>query len=114
MSRPRGTCGEIRRALLLAAHDLCVQRAAMTPDRQFGPPIGATWRELAAQSAVGFAKAKQTVRDMVRAGELVGVGSERMGHACRPMLVLAPAKLVQSKPSAGTDLADALRAWTGR
>lgn len=114
MSRPRGAFGDVRQALLMAARELYQQRQAMTPATQLGQPIGATWRELAARSAVGFAAAKVAVRNMVRAGDLVGVGRERVGHACRPMVVLAPADLVPGKPGEGTDLAEAIRAWASR
>ncbi|MFM2058871.1 MAG: hypothetical protein RLY71_3256 [Pseudomonadota bacterium] len=95
--RPRG---EIRQALRAA-----FERMAPTP---------ATWREAAAGACVGYAMARQTVGDMVRAGELVAVDPpQRLAHSRRPMSryrLAAPA--VDQAPQQGLSaLAQALRGW---
>lgn len=88
--RPRG---EIRQALSDVAHE--VGRG--------------TWRTYAARACVGFSAAKQTVRDMARAGELEVVGTQAVPGVCRPMLVYAPAtKQMQAE---GDPLAQIVRCW---
>ena len=72
--RPRG---EIRLALASAAHDLAI--------------VAMKLRELAQQAGVGYQAARQTARNMVRAGELIVRERRRMpGSRCQ-MLILAPA-----------------------
>ena len=89
--------GEIRAALLLAAQTLYAEQGA------------ATWRQLAERSKVGYAAAKQTVRNMRRSGELrdVGVtkpaGSDRWQRLYEPVRVhrpyLPPAEMQQGADS---------------
>lgn len=72
--------GEIRLALLDAARALWAERGQ-----------GVTWRELALRARVGYAAAKQAVKDMARAGDLVRVGSVNVTGSRRPMTVYKPA-----------------------
>lgn len=97
MTRPRG---EIRQAL----------GAALAQRSEPGAAGGSTWRELATHAGVAFDAAKQTVRDMVRSGELAVVGEVRVPGARRPMQCYLPA---QPEPDieAGADLAQAIRCW---
>lgn len=63
--------GEIRQA---------IARAAAT----FGAD-GATWRQLAVAAQVGFDIARMTVENMVRAGQLVVVGTAPRDGGGRPL-----------------------------
>lgn len=69
------TQGEIRQALAAAAESFGAQ--------------GATWRQLAAASMVGYDLARMTVENMVRAGHLVVVGRAAVPGSCRPMNLCA-------------------------
>lgn len=95
--RPRG---EIRRAIGDAAWALTVERAMQ----------GGTWRELAQRACVGYAAARQTVKDMARAGELQAVGAVRVDHSRRPMTLYAPAP-ERAAPTAAANLATVMRTW---
>lgn len=97
--RPRG---EIRQALAAAAGELAAVQG------------GAHWREMAMRACVGFAAAKTTVRDMVRAGELGPVGVVRTAHARRPMTLLAPTtRPVETRP-APQRLDELMQRWASR
>jgi len=63
--------GEIREALARAAES-------------FGAD-GATWRQLAAAAMVGYDLARMTVENMVRAGQLVVVGTAPRDGGGRPL-----------------------------
>ncbi len=94
--------GEIRRALLDAS-----KRIAETQP-------GATWREAAVAACVGLAVAKQTHRNMVRAGELRPVGEVRTKHNNRPMVRYAPASADGGFATATTGfgpITDVMRTW---
>ena len=99
--RPRG---DIRMALGAAA-------------AEFGR-AGATWRDMAVRTCVGFDVARQTARDMARAGELLVVGEHRASGVNRPMVryALAPgfeaadAGAVAGAASAA-ELAAVVRCW---
>ena len=84
MSRPRG---EVRQA---------IAQAAQSQARCF------TWQDLAQHAGVGFAAARETVRNMARAGELMVVGELRVDGVRRPMVHYAPAP-----PANGAQGADA-------
>lgn len=73
MARPRG---EIRLALQLAAADA----------------PGSTARELAAKAQVGFVAAREAIRNMTRAGELVAAGTKPVPWRRAPVRVYAPAQ----------------------
>jgi hypothetical protein len=94
--------GEIRRALRDAAWSLAVERAST-------PLAGGHWRELAQRSCVGFGAARETVKNMARAGELQAVGAVRVPGARRPMTVYAP-QAERSAP-APQALDSLMRAW---
>lgn len=98
--RPRG---EIRQALGQAAVALVAEQGG----------IGATWRDMAARAQVGYAKARQTVRDMARAGELQAVDSVRVPPARRPMVRYAPSagRSGWSATQYGNPLDGVLTAW---
>jgi hypothetical protein len=113
--RPRG---EIREALAGAFRDLGLtadgsglQGALAHQDVVAGLCGGATWREVAAKAQVGFDAARQTVRDMHRAGELVSVGTVRVPHARRPMVLYAPSKGAASFTEASVELSNAINSW---
>lgn len=88
MSRPRG---EVRQALATAGAALAVEQG------------GFTWRDVAQVACVGFAVARQTVRDMERAGELRRVGRQAAAHSCRPMNVYEPVSGFGHAPEAAPD-----------
>lgn len=75
--RPRG---EVRQALGAAAQALALET---------GP---ATWRDIAARAQVGFDQARETVKDMARAGELVQAGVTKRAHCRRWMRLYEPAE----------------------
>lgn len=100
MSRPRGV---IRDALARSAFELA----------SASPLHGTTWREAAAHAQVGFAAARLTWHNMRRAGDLLDVGSVRVEHARRPMLLCAPAGMQAQKGAAQATaaLVEAMRCW---
>lgn len=73
--------------------------------------VGATWRDVAVKAQVGFDAARQTVRDMHRAGELVKVGTVRVPHANRPMVRYAPAADAGAYTDATVELSNAINCW---
>lgn len=88
--RPRG---EIREALGSAMRELG----------------GGTWRDLATHAQVGYDVAKQTVRDMARAGEIQPAGEVRVSHSCRPMVRYEPASA--SAPAGPCALSAVVHSW---
>lgn len=79
--------GEIREALADAAQAFGAQ--------------GATWRQLAAAAHVGWDAARMTVENMVRAGQLVVVGTAPRDGGGRPLNRCAlPAALAAAEPMA--------------
>ena len=76
--RPAGTTGETRQALLRAAQDL------VQPHRA---PI---LLELAATAQVGRVAAMNTLKNMVRDGELVIVRRRWVAHSAKPVAEYAP------------------------
>jgi hypothetical protein len=94
--RPRG---EIRQALADAAQQLAAQRE------------GFTWREAAEAACVGFAHAKQGIKDMARAGELQALPHTRqVPGVCRPMRLYAPTRR-ESWVGQGAELAQVFTGW---
>lgn len=77
--RPVGSVGEARSALLESA------TALVQPHRA---PI---LQELAAHSHVGRVAAMNTVKNMVRAGDLVIVRQRWVAHSAKPVAEYAPA-----------------------
>lgn len=77
--RPAGSVGEVRQALLFAARAL-VQ-----------PHCAPTLQDLAAQAQVGRVAAMNTVKNMVRAGDLVIVRRRWVAHSAKPVAEYAPA-----------------------
>lgn len=67
--------GEVRIALLNAAKAAC------------GSGQGATMRELASRACVGQKAARETIKNMVRAGVLLPVGERRVQYRNRPVLI---------------------------
>ena len=90
--RPRG---EVRQALGNAAELI--------------GPRGGSFREYAQQACVGFDAARQTLRDMARAGELAVVGTARVPGVCRPVVCYATPAM--PSPTAGADLACVFASW---
>jgi hypothetical protein len=98
--RPRGTCGEVRKALSEAAQALAGERSA------------ASWRDMAQRAGVGYSKARETVKDMVRAGQLERVGAEKRAHSRNWVALYAPAVGLSAQPQAAPPPIDAvMRAW---
>ena len=93
MTLPRGT---IRQALSVAATEIAIERGA-----------GFTWRDVAQRAQVGWAAARQGVKDMARAGELHRVGCEQRPEARRPMTLFVPAE----RGSSTVPLDTLLRTW---
>lgn len=97
--RPRG---EIRQALGSAAQALAAEAG------------GGTWRDLGRAACVGWTAARETVKNMASAGELVPVGTVRVKGARRPMVRYAPAGAQAGSwvsPDAAGALDAALRGW---
>lgn len=80
--RPRG---EIRQALATAAADIVAERR----ERQ-ERVIGATYLDMAVRACVGFAAARDTVKNMARSGELAPAGEVRVQGSRRPLTAYAP------------------------
>lgn len=94
--------GEERRAMQRAAEQLALQQG------------GANWREMAAVAKVGFAIAKVTARNMVRAGELRPVDEVRTPHNNRPMVRYVPASSAGGWATAATGFGpinSVMRSW---
>lgn len=73
--RPRQ---EIRTALARAARALHAEQG------------GATWLEMATRARVGREKARLTVQDMRRSGELTRLATVRLAHTTTPMAWYGP------------------------
>ena len=95
--RPRG---EIRQALSNAAHALAHEVGA-----------GFTYMDLAAKSQVGYDAARQTTKDMVKAGELEPVGTRRMPGVRRPLRTYLPADPRGGRVCGSQILANAMGGW---
>ena len=93
--RPRG---DVRAAMMGAARSLAGEGVA-----------GMTYRDLAARGCVGFDAASVTIKNMAKAGELVGVGTRQVPGIRRPLRTyrLGDGQRVQS----GHHLAEAMRGW---
>jgi hypothetical protein len=97
--------GEVRVALRQAAQAMVSERA------QLGlQPVAVTYRDLAQRAQVGFGAAKETVRNMARAGELVAAGTVPTKHARRPLQAYVPRQQGDTW-NAVTALDGVMRAW---
>jgi hypothetical protein len=96
MTRPRG---EIRQAVATAA-DMLVQ--------QHGRFHG---RALAQSAQVAFEKARLTLKDMVRAGELEVIGQEQLPGVCRPLNLYARPCSTAAASSSAAELTSAVMRW---
>ena len=92
--RPRG---EIRQAVAAAAGQLVAERGSFTG------------RDVAHAAQVAFEKARLTLKDMVRAGELVVVGETTAPGVCRPLNVYTQRAAQQGH--AGADLCQVVQRW---
>ena len=88
----------MRQALLNA----CTQLA--TPDR------GPTLREMAAVACVGLQAARETVKNMSRAGQLHRVRDRKVEYRNRPVAEYVP-KAMLGDDDGFVDLAQVLRVW---
>lgn len=96
--RPRG---EIRAAL---------SRAAVTLANEVD--AGFTYLDLAIRGQVGFDAARQTTKDMVKAGELSPVGTRHVSGRKRPLRTYVPAPSpARRHPDPSHLLAGAMRNW---
>jgi hypothetical protein len=80
--------GEVRQALLLAAHEWA------TPER------GATLREMASHAQVGLDAAAHTVQNMRRAGVLQQARLRRVDYRNKPVAEYVPAPAVAAEAHA--------------
>lgn len=96
--------GEIRAALSEAARVLKAEAN------------GATWRDMALRANVGFLAARRTVENMARSGELVPVGSAKVAHSKRWMVLYEPAAVPAAVPARGPapGLDAVVRGWRAR
>lgn len=90
--------GEVRHALLKAAHEL----------RELGEQ--ATLRNLAFRAQVGIKDATSTVKNMRRAGLLAVVGECPVDYRNKPVALYEPAKANDQAP-AYVDLNNVFLAW---
>jgi hypothetical protein len=67
-----------------------------------------TGRDVAQCAQVAFEKARLTLKDMVRAGELVVVGEATAPGVCRPLNLYSRP---QASAAAGADLQHVVRRW---
>ena len=95
--RPRG---EIRQALFTAAKSLHEECGAFS------------WIQLAERSQVGYSVARETVKNMATAGELVRVGSDKPAGSRVWVTLFEPASEIETESSpAADDLSQAIRSW---
>lgn len=93
--------GEIRAALLAAAH------ALYTPER------APTLAELAAASGVGSDAARDTVSNLKRCGALEIARERRVAYRNRPVCEYQPASVVDGEAGSGhADLARVFSTWS--
>jgi hypothetical protein len=99
--RPRE---EIRLAMVKAASELSRERG------------GATWREMGARACVGFYAARQAAHNMHRAGELEKLGTVRVPHANRPMVLYGYVDAAAGARAAarGPDFSGLAAVWSPR
>jgi hypothetical protein len=88
---------DVRLAVDAAADRLVQQRGSFTT------------RDVAHLAQVGFEKARLTVKDSIRAGELRVVGTVRLPGINRPVNLLSRPKQASEGP--GADLLRLLRSW---
>jgi hypothetical protein len=69
-----------------------------------------TGRDVAQCAQVAFEKARLTLKDMAKAGELVVVGEARLPGVCKPLNLYARPKPA-SQGGAAAELVQAVRRW---
>lgn len=94
--RPRG---EVRLAIAHAGLALFVERG------------GFTWKEAAERAQVGYSVAKQTVRNMCGAGELVKVDAVPVSGSRRPMVRYVPGSGGWVMSAVAGDMQSVMRNW---
>ena len=96
--------GEIRQALIQAAHDLAHSGR------------GATLAEIADRSCVGRDAARNCVKNMRRSGALQIVGERRVDYRNRPVAEYAPAKVLSLEDvqamAGPAVLSNCMQSWT--
>lgn len=103
--------GEIRHALANAAELLVLERIAQPIVTVTGAKVaGGHWREIAQRACVGWDIARDTIKNMARAGHLRPLGFVRVSWSKRPLAVYAPAGYVMHE-SAPFALDDCMRSW---
>ena len=111
--RPRG---EVRAALAGAFERLVRERGLVAEGTAVD---GVPWRDAAMAAQVGFEAARETVKNMTRAGELVRVGAKKAAGTNRWEGLYAPAVLAAEigdtpQPWGGIEaLAQVMRDWPG-
>lgn len=71
-------------------------------------PQGATWRAIAESTGLPSSIARETLKNMTRAGAAMRVGAMHLPGVNRPATVY---KLATAERQAGNDLALAMRGW---
>lgn len=98
--RPTGSIGEVRQVLLQAARTLTQPHSAPT------------LMELTNQARVGRVAAMNTVKNMVRDGELIIVRRRWVAHCAKPVAEYAPADAPDDCRGYGwADLGRCVAAW---
>lgn len=95
--------GEIRKALL----DACTDLAGDVQDPEHGPSL----REIAHRACVGLDAARDTMKNMARAGVVHRVNSRRVAYRNRPVAEYRPGAMATAANDAFAALSGAVRAW---
>src|SRR4051812_24938676 len=95
--------GEINTAILVAAARLVREEA--------GQRRGATLQELAHSACVGLEAARNTVKNMRRAGKLEPVAERKVDYRNRPVVEYAPTAPKESEEAPFFDVASVFTAW---
>lgn len=95
--------GEIRKALL----DACADLAREVQDPEHGPSL----REIAHRACVGLDAARDTMKNMARAGVVHRVNSRKVAYRNRPVAEYRPGAMTLAANDAIAALVGAVRAW---
>ncbi len=92
--------GEVRQALLQAARDLAL------------PARAPTLQELTTRACIGRVAAMNTVKNMVRSGDLVIVRRRWVMHSCKPVAEYAPTDAPEAMPRGLTQCCALATVWS--
>lgn len=102
--RPTGTIGEVRQTLLQAARELAQ------------PHRAPTLTDLAVHAQVGRVACMNTVKNMVREGDLLIVRRRWVAHCAKPVAEYAPADCADEirRGHGWVDLGQCICAWVAK